>query len=106
MKIPEIKLPEGVGPKLVKAGLFIAALIWGTKALGKALDNAAQDKADSQIDTDPDAGNARALNAAMNPSGFDLIRDVDGTTTEAIYEVAKQIVSLDNVKGFYKDQTK
>lgn len=101
MKIPKIELPEGAGAKLVKAGLLIV----GFFVVKKALANAAEDSADSQIDTDPAAGQARALNAAMNPSGIDWMRTFDTTDTTAIYTIAPQITDLDKVKDYYKAQT-
>jgi len=102
MKLPKIELPEGVGAKLVKAGLLIAGFFIVKRALSKA----AADSADNQIDTDPAAGQARALNAAMMPWGFDWSRNIDGTNSDAIYEIAKQITNLQKVKDYYKAQTK
>ncbi len=101
MKIPKIDIPEGTGAKLVKAGLLIV----GFFVMKRALSKAAEDSADSQIDTNPAAGQARALNAAMNPSGIDWMRSFDTTDTTAIYTIAPQITDLDAVKDFYKAQT-
>lgn len=102
MKTPRINIPDGTGDKLIKVGVLVAVFFIGRKLLK----NAAQDSADSQIDTDPAAGQARALNAAMNPSGVDWMRTFDTTNTQAIYDIAPQITSLDKVKDFYKAQTK
>lgn len=104
-KIPQINLPEGTGVKLVKAGLLIAGIYFGKRELEKYLEKRAAEKADSQIDTDPAAGHARTLNAAMNPSGIDWMRSFDTTDTAAIYNIAPQISNLDKVKDYYKSQT-
>lgn len=100
-KIPKIELPEGAGAKLVKAGLIVGALFLGKKLLS----DAAKDSADKNLDTDPAAGHARSLNAAMNPSGVSWMRNIDGTNTEAIYEIGAQITALDKVEDYYKAQT-
>lgn len=102
MKNPKYNIPDGTVDKLLKAGVLVVAFFVGKKLIK----NAAQDSADGQIDTDPAAGQARALNAAMNPSGIDWMRTFDTTNTTAIYDIAPQIVSLDKVKDYYKAQTK
>lgn len=99
MKTPNI--PEGTTDKLIKLGAAVALFFIGKKMLA----NKAQDNADGQIDNNPAAGQARALNAAMNPSGFDWMRTFDGTSKDAIYAIAPQITNLDGVKDFYKAQT-
>lgn len=102
MKYPKIEMPESFTDKLLKAGLLVAAFVLGKKMLTKK----AQDNADNQIDKDPAAGQARALNAAMNPSGISWMREFDTTNTDAIWDIAAQITNLDKVKDFYKAQTK
>lgn len=102
MKDPKLNISEGMTDKLVKAGLVVIAFFVGKKLLA----DAAQNSADDQIDTNPSAGQARALNAAMNPSGFDWMRSFDTTDTKAIYEIAPQITNLDQVKEYYRAQTK
>lgn len=99
MKTPNI--PDGTIDKLIKIGAGVALFFIGKKMLK----NKAEDSADSQIDKKPSAGQARALNAAMNPSGVDWMRTFDTTNTDAIYSIAPQITNLDEVKDFYKAQT-
>lgn len=101
MKYPKINISDSTTDKLLKAGFLVAVFFVGKKLLSKA----AKDSADNQIDTDPAAGQARALNAAMNPSGNDWMRSFDTTNTKAIFEIAPQITNLDKVKDFYKAQT-
>lgn len=101
MKYPKVNISDSTTDKLIKAGFLVAAFFVGKKLLSKA----AKDSADNQIDTDPAAGQARALNAAMNPSGNDWMRSFDTTNTKAIFEIASQISNLDKVKDFYKAQT-
>lgn len=101
MKYPKINVSDGTVDKLIKVGVLVAVFFTGKKLLAKAAENAA----DSQIDTEPAVGQARALNAAMNPSGNEWMRSFDTTNTKAIYETATQITDLDKVKEFYKAQT-
>lgn len=101
MKYPKIELPEGAGAKLVKVGAVVALFFFGKKLLA----NAAKDSADKNLDTDPAAGQARALNAAMNPSGNNWMRSFDGHDTNAIMDVAGQITNLDKVRELYSAQT-
>lgn len=101
MKAPKYNVPDGTVDKLIKAGVLVVAFFVGKKMLK----NAARDSADSQIDTDLAAGQARALNAAMNPSGIDWMRTFDTTDTKAIYDIAPQISDLDKVRDYYKAQT-
>lgn len=100
-KIPNINLPEGFGPKLLKAGLLVGAFFLGKKLIK----DAAKDNADKNLDTDPAAGQARSLNAAMNPSGVSWMRTFDGTNNDAIYSIAEQVDKLDKVEDYYKAQT-
>lgn len=94
-------IPEGLTDKLLKVGAAAILFFIGKKMLDKK----AEDSADSQIDKNPAAGQARMLNAAMNPSGFNWMRTFDGTSADAIYMIAPQITDLDAVKDFYKAQT-
>lgn len=101
MKPPKINISDTTTDKLIKAGFLVAVFFVGKKLLVKA----AESNADNQIDTDPSAGQARALNAAMNPSGNDWMRSFDTTNTKAIFEIASQITNLDKVKEYYNAQT-
>jgi len=102
MKYPKIEIPESTTDKLIKVGLLVAAFFVGKKMLAKG----AQNSADNQIDTDPAAGQARSLNAAMMKLGLDWSRDFDGTDADAIYQIAPLITDLDKVKDYYTSQTK
>ena len=98
MNAPNIS--DSTKQKLVKVGLLVGAFFVAKKALGKA----AKSSADAKLDTDPAAGQARQLDAAMNPSGFTWLRAVDGTNTSAIYDIASQITNYDAVQNFYSAQ--
>lgn len=101
MKYPKINIPEGAGAKAIKAGIVLGIAY----LIKKGLEGAAKKSADQNLDTDPAAGQARALNAAMNPSGVSWMRAFDGTSDDAIYTTAEQISNLDKVQDYYKAQT-
>lgn len=101
MKTPQINISNDTGKLLIKAAFAVVAYF----TLKKVFANKAEDNADGQIDTNPAAGQARALNAAMNPSGNNWMRNFDFNNPNAIYEIAKQITSLDAVMNFYNAQT-
>lgn len=101
MKTSQIHITNDTTKLLLQAAFVVAAYF----TLKKAFKNKAEDSADSQIDTNPTAGQARALNAAMNPSGNNWMREFDFNNPAAIYNIAKQITNLDAVKDFYTAQT-
>lgn len=98
-KITAMKKTD-IQDKLFKTGMFLGILFFANKALGKA----AKKSADANLDTDPAAGQARGLDAAMNRSGVSWLRDTDGTNEPAIYEIAMQIKDLDKVINYYSAQ--
>lgn len=101
MKNPKINIPEGAGTKLAKAAIVVGLFFVGKKLIK----DAAKNSADQSLDTNPSAGQARSLNAAMNPSGVSWMRSFDGTDDDTIYSIGEQITDLDKVQDFYKAQT-
>ena len=86
---------------LIKVGAGFVLLYMAKKYF----EDKAETAADKNIATDAAAGQARALEAAMNPSGIRFLRETDGTNTEAIYEIGKQITNLAKVQEYYSAQT-
>jgi hypothetical protein len=83
---------------LIKAGAGLV-LVW----LGnKLLKNLKKDQTESQVESDPTVGHAQGLRQAMNPSGNEWMRKMDGTNTEAIFTIAKDITDLPTVAKRYK----
>lgn len=100
--IPTIKLPESAATKLVTFGALGVGLYFFHKWLQKQ----GKEAADKLIGKDGDAGIARIIIAAMNPSGVDLLKRVDGTNSDMIYNAAPQIKDLNKVIDYYKLFTK
>lgn len=97
MKLSQDKNWDG-GLKVVAT---IALLLFGDKLLA----NARKKKVESEMDTNPAAGQAASLNQAMNPWGFKLAWYFDGTDKDAIFRIASQITNLDDVATAYKGIT-
>lgn len=102
IKISELKLPESPVNKLILIGAGIVGIYFFKKWADKQLKLAA----DKLIAKDGDAGAARLLITAMNPSGVEFLKRVDGTNEELIYSTAAQIKDLNKVQDYYKLQTK
>lgn len=84
---------------LIKAGAGLV-LVW----LGnKLLKNLKKDQTESQVESDPTVGQAQSLRQAMNPSGNEWMRKMDGTNKEAIFTIAKEIDDIETVRKNYKN---
>lgn len=84
---------------LIKAGAGLV-LVW----LGnKILKNLKKDQTESQVENDPTVGQAQSLRQAMNPSGNEWMRKMDGTNTKAIFTIAKDIDDIESVRKSYKN---
>lgn len=84
---------------LIKAGAGLV-LVW----LGsKLLKNLKKEQTESQITEDPTVGQAQSLRQAMNPSGNEWMRKMDGTNKAAIFAIAKEIEDIETVRKNYKN---
>lgn len=84
---------------LIKAGAGLV-LVW----LGsKLLKNLKKEQTESQIVEDPTVGQAQSLRQAMNPSGNEWMRKMDGTNKAAIFAIAKEIEDIETVRKNYKN---
>ncbi len=84
---------------LIKAGAGLV-LVW----LGnKLLKNLKKDNTESKVENDPSVGQAQSLRQAMNPSGNEWMRKMDGTNKEAIFTIAKDIDDIEAVRKAYKN---
>lgn len=83
----------------LKVGLSIALFFLGKKALAKQKKN----NAEADMDTNDAAGQAASLKQALNPSGYQWMKNFDGTDKEAIMRIAPQIKNLDDVNSHYKN---
>src|ERR1035437_10045914 len=61
-----------------------------------------KDHTEQQVEQKPEVGQAMAIYSAMNPSGMEWMRKMDGTNTEAIFTTANEISDLNKVMTAYK----
>lgn len=84
---------------LIKAGAGLV-LVW----LGnKLIKNLKKDSTESRVENDPSVGQAQSLRQAMNPSGNEWMRKMDGTNKEAIFRIASEIDDIEAVRKAYKN---
>jgi Annexin len=83
---------------LIKAGIGIALFIFGKKFFV----NLKKETTESRVESDPSVGQAQGLRLAMNPSGNEWMRKFDGTTTDTIFSIAKEITDIESVRQAYK----
>lgn len=85
---------------LIKAGAGLV-LVW----LGnKILINLNKKNEQSKITDKPEVAQAQGLRQAMNPSGNEWLRKMDGTNKEAIFSIAKEITDIKTVADSYESQ--
>ncbi len=84
---------------LIKAGAGLVLAWLGSKLIK----NLKKDTTESQVENDPAVGQAQGLRVAMNPSGNEWMRKIDGTSLEAIFKIAKEITDLEAVRKAYKN---
>lgn len=88
--------------KLINIGLLTvggAALIYFGK---KWFDDKKTENTEDKADT-PEVQQAMLLRSALNPSGNTWMKDIDGTDTETIFKVAKQITKQKAVSESYRN---
>ncbi len=93
-------IPESANAKIVKYVAIGILLLIGKNMYAKKQ----EEKADDAINSDPAAGQARALDAALHPTGWHWAF-TGGTDTDAIFAIAPQITNYEDVQKFYRAQT-
>jgi len=84
---------------LIKAGIAFAILWFGKSYF----ENLKKSTTESRVENDPSVGQAQGLRLAMNPSGNEWMRKFDGTTTESIFSIAREITDIEAVRKAYKN---
>jgi hypothetical protein len=80
-------------------GIVIVGVLWGAK---KIYDKIRHDAQEDKTGDDPATQQAMALRSAMNPSGFEWLKNADGTNEENIFSTAKTITDLNAVILAYR----
>ena len=77
----------------------MAGAVYG---ISKIVKNYQKSNTEHQIEKKPEVSQAMAIYSAMNPSGMDWMKKMDGTNTEVILNTAKEIADLNKVQDAYR----
>jgi hypothetical protein len=90
-----------IAHKLLEYGVK-AALVAGTVyGLSKIYQHYQKDQTEQQVEDKPEVAQAMALYSAMNPSGVEWMRRMDGSDTTQVFNTAGQISDLKKVMDAY-----
>ena len=88
--------------KLLDYGVKAALVAGAVYGISKIYHHYQKDQTEQQVEDKPEVGQAMALYSAMNPSGMEWMRKMDGTNTEAVFTTANEITDLNKVMAAYK----
>lgn len=93
---------DNISHKLLDYGIkaiLLGGAIYGIRQLYKHYQKS---QTEQQVEDKPEVRQAMGIYSAMNPSGMEWMRKMDGTNTETIFNTAKEITDLNKVQGAYK----
>lgn len=93
---------DNISHKLLDYGIkaiLLGGAIYGIRQLYKHYQ---KDQTEQQVEGKPEVRQAMGIYSAMNPSGMEWMRKMDGTNTETIFNTAKEITDLNKVQSAYK----
>lgn len=93
---------DNISHKLLDYGIkaiLLGGAIYGIRQLYKHYQ---KDQTEQQVENKPEVRQAMAIYSAMNPSGMEWMRKMDGTNTETIFNTAKEMTDLNKVQSAYK----
>lgn len=83
----------------VKGGLIIGGFI----LLRKIYRDFRKNEEEKNMDKKPETRQAMSLRSAMNPSGISWLMSMDTTNTTSLFDTAKQITNIEEVRQAYKN---
>ncbi len=93
---------DSISQKLLDYGLktvFVVGTIYG---ISKIVKHYQKSHTEHEVEKKPEVSQAMTIYSAMNPSGMDWMKKMDGTNTEAILNTAKEITDLNKVQEAYR----
>ena len=93
---------DSISHKLLDYGLKAVLVAGAVYGISKIVKNYQKSNTEHQIEKKPEVSQAMAIYSAMNPSGMDWMKKMDGTNTEAILNTAKEIADLNKVQDAYR----
>ena len=93
---------DNISHKLLDYGLKAVLVAGAVYGISKIVKNYQKSNTEHQVEKKPEVSQAMTIYSAMNPSGMDWMKKMDGTNTEAILNTAKEISDLNKVQDAYR----
>ena len=93
---------DSISHKLLDYGLKAVLVAGAVYGISKIVKNYQKSNTEHQIEKKPEVSQAMTIYSAMNPSGMDWMKKMDGTNTEVILNTAKEIADLNKVQDAYR----
>ena len=93
---------DSITHKLLDYGVKAALVAGAVYGISKIYHQYQKDQTEQQVENKPEVGQAMMIYSAMNPSGTEWMRKMDGTNTEMILKTASEISDLNKVMAAYK----
>lgn len=93
---------DNISHKLLDYGIkaiLVAGAVYGITKIAKHYQ---KNNTEHQVEKNPEVSQAMSIYSAMNPSGMDWMKKMDGTNTEAIFNTAQEITDLNKVQDAYR----
>ena len=93
---------DNISHKLLDYGIKAVLVAGAVYGITKIVKNYQKSNTEHQVEKNPEVSQAMTIYSAMNPSGMDWMKKMDGTNTEAILNTAKEITDLNKVQDAYR----
>jgi hypothetical protein len=93
---------DNISHKLLDYGIKAILVAGAVYGITKIVKNYQKSNTEHQVEKKPEVSQAMTIYSAMNPSGMDWKKKMDGTNTEAILNTAQEITDLNKVQDAYK----
>ena len=93
---------DSIQHKLLDYGIKAVLLAGAVYGISKIVKNYQKTNTEHQVEKNPEVSQAMSIYSAMNPSGMDWMKKMDGTNTEAIFNTAREITDLNKVQNAYR----
>lgn len=93
---------ENIQHKLLDYGIKAVIVVGAVYGISKIIKNYQKTSTEQQVEKSPEVAQAMTIYSAMNPSGMDWMRKMDGTNTESILNTAREITDLSKVQTAYR----
>lgn len=93
---------DSISHKLLDYGLKAVLVVGAVYGISKIVKNYQKSNTEHQVEKKPEVSQAMTIYSAMNPSGMDWMKKMDGTNTETILNTAKEITNLNKVQDAYR----